>query len=75
MDAYSEIFKQSFKTAKTVLYIVYGCKHVLEAEKHAGIFRRVVIFLELGGNSWQNLLISVMFYFRKKRSEANMMEF
>ena len=50
-------------------------KHVLEAEKHAGIFRRVVIFLELGGNSWQNLLISVMFYFRKKRSEANMMEF
>ena len=60
----------------TQCYILFmDAKHVLEAEKHAGIFRRVVIFLELGGNSWQNLLISVMFYFRKKRSEANMMEF
>lgn len=37
-----------------------------EAEKHVGTFRRVVIFLELGGNSWQNLFISIIFNLERK---------
>ena len=59
MDADSEIpFKPSFKLGKTVLHIVYGCKHVLEAEKHAWKFKRIVVI---------HMLISVMIYFLKKK--------
>lgn len=75
MDAYSGIpFNQNFKTHKTVLYIVYGCNYVFEVEKHVWPFRRIVIFVEFGRNSRDNLLISIMFYFKKKRFEANMAE-
>lgn len=66
MDADSEIpFKPSFKLGKTVLHIVYGCKHVLEAEKHAWKFKRIVVFLELGRNSYA-YFCNDLFFLKKK---------
>lgn len=39
------------KHMKTLLYGFCGCKHVVEAEKHAWKFEGIVIFVEIGRNS------------------------